>query len=267
MIGRSNSSSLVVKDYTVIQVKTSERSHASHCLFVKEHASAHNRVEWPKGRTLIVYNVPPYCKEENIRLLLKDCGEIMRVFLQPKSSIAPMKTASLSKAPKTVQVAYVVFKKPTGVRNACSFSFDTVHFICDQETPLRTGLRGYIEDYRNIPDVTAMEKESEKFMDDYFKTKDEEDKKEKEKAGQPDEEGFIKVMRHGKNKGGKRTEDNQKKGHEHIRKRNKKNELKDFYSFQFRETKRKHILELQAKFEEDKKRVKEMRQARKFRPY
>ncbi|KAH9492820.1 Ribosomal RNA-processing protein 7 A [Bulinus truncatus] len=264
MLRANDSSSLIVKDYTVIQVKTTERSHTSYTLFLKEHTAAHNRVEWPQGRTLIVYNVPPYCKEDNIQLLLKGCGEILRVYLQPRSSIAPLKKNVSQNLPK---VAYVVFRKPTGVKSALRLSYDKIHYLCDQETSLKSGLRGYIEEYRNIPNVSDMEKEAEKFMENYYKKKDEEEKREKEKAGQPDEEGFIKVTRHGKNKGGKRTEENQKKGHQHIRNRNKKNELKDFYSFQFRETKRKHIVELQAKFEEDKKRVKEMRQARKFRPY
>ena len=41
--------------------------------------------------------------------------------------------------------------------------------------------------------------------------------------GVPDEDGFIKVTRHGKNKGLKRTEETEKRGHEHIRSRKKKN--------------------------------------------
>ena len=41
--------------------------------------------------------------------------------------------------------------------------------------------------------------------------------------GVPDEDGFIKVTRHGKNKGLRRTEETEKRGHEHIRKRKKKN--------------------------------------------
>lgn len=50
-----------------------------------------------------------------------------------------------------------------------------------------------------------------------------EEKKEKQIEGVPDEEGFIKVTRHGKNRGGRRTEETERKGHEHIRSRRKKN--------------------------------------------
>ncbi|CAJ2629345.1 ribosomal RNA-processing protein 7 homolog A-like [Trifolium pratense] len=41
----------------------------------------------------------------------------------------------------------------------------------------------------------------------------------------------------------------------------------DFYCFQKREAQRNEIMELQSKFEEDKKRLQQLRAARKFRPY
>ncbi|GAU16959.1 hypothetical protein TSUD_37170 [Trifolium subterraneum] len=41
----------------------------------------------------------------------------------------------------------------------------------------------------------------------------------------------------------------------------------DFYRFQKREAQRNEIMELQGKFEEDKKRLQQLRATRKFRPY
>ncbi|AET04201.1 ribosomal RNA-processing protein [Medicago truncatula] len=41
----------------------------------------------------------------------------------------------------------------------------------------------------------------------------------------------------------------------------------DFYRFQEREAQRNELMELQSKFEEDKKRLRQLRAARKFRPY
>ncbi|XP_059168999.1 ribosomal RNA-processing protein 7 homolog A-like [Physella acuta] len=257
---------LTIKDYTVIQLKTRERNRATHTLYLKEHTAAQHCVEWPQGRTLIVYNVPPYFTEENLQSLFQSCGVITKMYLQSKPSSRPLKNKIFQQEglKKSVQVAYVVFKKATSVKTACSINYDNVHPLCDKNV---TGLREYIAEYKNIPDVEAMEKAAEAFMADYYKKKEEDEKREKELAGVPDEEGFIKVTRHSKNKAGRRTEETEKKGREHIQKRNKKNELKDFYTFQFRETKRKHIMELQAKFEEDKKKVREMKQARKFKPY
>ncbi|CAG5121662.1 unnamed protein product [Candidula unifasciata] len=270
MVSTTNESeALVLQGFTVLQVKGSERSHASHYLFLRPHSSPFSCAEWPEGKTLVVYSVPPYCREENLMLLFKGCGEIVQVYLQPKPSGMPSKKSffSTEESIKSVQVAYVVFKKPNGVKNACSMTYSQVRYLSDKTVPLVSGLRAYCEEYKQLPDVAAIEKEAEAYMAVYYKKKEEEEKKDKQLEGVPDEEGFIKVTRHGKNKGGRRTEETERKGHEHIRSRRKKNELKDFYTFQFRETKKTHIAELQAKFEEDKKRVKEMRMARKFKPF
>lgn len=261
---------LLIQGYTVIQVKPSPRSSACHCLYLREHSSPVTRPEWPQGRTLLVHNVPPYCSEENVQHIFKSCGDIIRVYLQSKTSSKPIVQSQF--APEITEVgakiAYVVFRKPGGLKNATSLVYDPERLLSNADTPIVSGLRGYIQQYKNsIVDEKALEKNCEEFMAEYNRRKDDDLKQEKEQEGVPDDDGFIKVTRHGKNKGVRRTEETQKKGHEHIRKRKEKNELKDFYVFQYRETKRKHIAELQAKFEEDKKKVKDMKAARKFRPY
>ncbi|CAL1530844.1 unnamed protein product, partial [Lymnaea stagnalis] len=240
MADNRNEAPLIINGYTVLQVKTSERSHANHHLFIKEHVATHQCIEWPQGRTLIVYNVSPYYKEDNMRVLLQGCGDILRVYIQAKPSSAPVKKSSFSinASKKSAQVAYIVFKKASGVKNACKLAYDQIRLMSDDKTVILSGLRAYMEDYNNILDVSRLEKEAEAYMAAYYKRKDESDKRDKEQAGLPDEDGFIKVTRHGKNKGTRRTEETQKKGHDHIQKRNVKNELKDFYTFQFRETKR-----------------------------
>ncbi|GLT66695.1 hypothetical protein SLA2020_390480 [Shorea laevis] len=47
----------------------------------------------------------------------------------------------------------------------------------------------------------------------------------------------------------------------------KHKELGDFYRFQKREAKRNELLMLQSKFEQDRKRIQQLRAARKFKPY
>jgi len=267
--GINPNDALVLQGYTVLQVKGSERSRACHHLYLRKHTTPVINADWPEGRTLVVYNVPPYCREDNIRLLFKGCGEILRVYLQSKPSSLPLKKSNYSthESIKSVQVAYVVFKKSIAVNNASKLTYSQIRYFSDKNVPLTTGLRGYCEEYRQLLDVATVEKEAEAYMADYYQKKEAEEKKGKDVEGVPDEEGFVKVTRHGKNRGGRRTEETEKKGHEHIRSRKKKNELKDFYTFQFRESKKKHIADLQAKFEEDKRRVKKMRMGKKFRPF
>jgi len=47
----------------------------------------------------------------------------------------------------------------------------------------------------------------------------------------------------------------------------KKKELQDFYRFQMKEKKRNELAELRRKFEEDKKRIAELKSTRRFKPY
>jgi len=51
------------------------------------------------------------------------------------------------------------------------------------------------------------------------------------------------------------------------RKKKKKYELVNFYSFQRREAKREQLAKLREKFEEDKARIEKMKAARKFKPW
>lgn len=47
----------------------------------------------------------------------------------------------------------------------------------------------------------------------------------------------------------------------------KKKELVNFYRFQMREQKRDQLVELRKKFEADRKKIEQLKQTRKFRPY
>lgn len=89
----------------------------------------------------------------------------------------------------------------------------------------------------------------------------------------PDDEGWTVVTKRGR----KRTHGNMESSvaatamsQEYLLELKKKHDKKtykiDFYQFQKQENKRQKLLELQKKFEEDKKRIAKMRQGRKFNP-
>ena len=52
-----------------------------------------------------------------------------------------------------------------------------------------------------------------------------------------------------------------------AQKKKKDYELKNFYRHQMREQKREELQSLREKFEEDKKRIQKMKEARKFKPF
>ena len=83
----------------------------------------------------------------------------------------------------------------------------------------------------------------------------EKSKRLKEKRNQPDEDGFITVVHS--------TKTNESNG----KKRKKKGELVNFYRFQQKENKMKELDELRKKFELDKKKIEEMKNQRKFKPF
>jgi len=48
---------------------------------------------------------------------------------------------------------------------------------------------------------------------------------------------------------------------------NKSKELKNFYTFQIRESKMQNIMEIRKKFEEDKRKIELLKQSRRFKPF
>ncbi len=77
----------------------------------------------------------------------------------------------------------------------------------------------------------------------------------RKRLSEPNEEGWVTVTR-------KRPMKPQT-----FPKRKKKKELVNFYCFQQRESQREQIADLRRRFEEDKKRVVEMKAHRKFKPF
>lgn len=77
----------------------------------------------------------------------------------------------------------------------------------------------------------------------------------------PDEDGFITVTR-GARSGPARLEDAEKHQKELAERREKKGIKDDFYRFQSREKRKEKENELRRQFEEDRKRVAEMRERR-----
>ncbi|KAG6544578.1 hypothetical protein Mapa_014000 [Marchantia paleacea] len=135
-----------------------------------------------------------------------------------------------------------------------------------------TGMKKWLADYRaKRPGLDVLQKEVDDFMAD-FDAKEE--KARLEKMAAAEEEGWTLVVG---NKGRKKTTDTESgvrvgaisslAAEEKSKKQSKKETTDDFYRFQRRDARRNEVLELQKKFEEDKKRIAKMREARKFRPY
>lgn len=148
---------------------------------------------------------------------------------------------------------------------------DNVEEENKEDVPLR-GMKKWLLDYHNKrPGLKVLQQEIDDFIENH-EAQAEKERKEREAASAA--EGWTVVVHH---KGRKKTVDSESGiaigsvGLAAAQAKNAKKKAKEsavtFYRFQRREARRNEIMELQNKFEEDKKRIAQMRAARKFRPY
>ncbi|NWV01638.1 RRP7A protein, partial [Upupa epops] len=260
--------------YTALTVKFSERQRSGHCLLVKEHQVREGAdTAHPPRRTLFVLNVPPYCSSDALSRLFSRCGHVQSVDICEKPGPVEKTQKNTSKFfnLKTIagfRIAYVVFRKPSGVQAAKALSQEGPLLISTESHPVKTGISKWIDSYAaSVVDPEELKAEVDAYMQDYDKKMAEEEAKAAEEEGVPDEEGWVKVTRKGRKPGLPRTEAANLRVLEKEKQKRARKELLNFYAWQHRETKREHIAQLRKKFEEDKQRIALMRAQRKFRPY
>ncbi|KAJ1412068.1 Ribosomal RNA-processing protein 7 [Sesbania bispinosa] len=149
---------------------------------------------------------------------------------------------------------------------------DEIHIISSRDDDCSKGMKKWIMEYhQNRPGLEVLQHQIDDFVTAY-EEKLEEERKAKEALAA--EGGWTVVVHH---KGRKKTTDSesgiavgsvaQAAVENKMAKKKRKEVGLDFYRFQKREAQRNEIMILQSKFEEDKKRLQELRALRKFRPY
>lgn len=256
---------------TVWKLKFSDET-AAHDIFIKEHSVRGESLSKPKGRTLFVLNIPPWATKDSLQREFNKIKPVKNVIVQNKPSIQDEIEDNLTgskyfprhEPAKGFRVAYVVFEKAIHLVNALNETRTLV--LSNESTPIVTGIKKWAEDYHeSIPNRRHLEIEINTFMNKYDKEEKRASKDQTE--GEPDEDGWITVTKKGRNPGLPRTEKTTHK----IRKRDqaskKKKQLLNFYTFQIRESKMKHLASLRQKFAEDKERITTMKNTRKFKPF
>ncbi|XP_039621601.1 ribosomal RNA-processing protein 7 homolog A [Polypterus senegalus] len=260
--------------FTAIPICFQKTSRSHHYLYVKEHkVRTEVHTTRPLDRTLLVLNVPPYCDEACLKRILSPCGHICSIEMRDKPGPVEKDDSEQSKffkapQPQGFSVAYVVFRKASGVAAAKKLHPKKPVVLSTDDHPIKTGIKKWISEYRDsLINTEELQAEVDAFMQEYDKKEAEEKQRAEAEDGVPDEEGWIKVTRHGKRPVMPRTQAASQKILAREKKKRAKKELLNFYAWQHRETKREHIAELRKKFEEDKQRIALMRAQRKFRPY
>ncbi|XP_058723081.1 uncharacterized protein LOC131594894 isoform X2 [Vicia villosa] len=149
---------------------------------------------------------------------------------------------------------------------------EEIHIISSGDDDCSNGMKKWIMEYhQSRPGLEVLQNQIDDFITDY-EEKLEEEKKAKEALAA--EGGWTVVVQR---KGRKKTTDSesgiavgsvaQAAVEDKLAKKKNKEVGLDFYRFQKREAQRNELMLLQQKFEEDKKRLQQLRAVRKFRPY
>ncbi|GLT58625.1 hypothetical protein SLA2020_315010 [Shorea laevis] len=148
---------------------------------------------------------------------------------------------------------------------------DEVYRISSGHDDCSKGMKKWITEYhQSRPGLNVLQQR----IDDFITAHEEKlEQERKEREAQLAEGGWTVVVHH---KGRKKTTDAEsgisvgsvaQAAVEDKMAKKKQKEHGDFYRFQKREAKRNELLVLQSKFEQDRKRIQQLRAARKFKPY
>lgn len=155
---------------------------------------------------------------------------------------------------------YIVFKSREALLKA--LHLEKLNALSTKENPIKTGIEKWVDEYNeSIKNPEELQNEIDEFMKNY----DENEKS--SKADIIDDDGWTVVTKGGRRSGLSRKESVLNSIDSKNAKKMKKKELKNFYTFQIRETQMKNIAELRKNYEEAKNKVKLMKATRKFKPY
>ncbi|XP_046968721.1 ribosomal RNA-processing protein 7 homolog A [Vanessa cardui] len=256
-------------DFKALELKLNENTKSPHVIYFKEHSVREHTNDKPSGRTLFIVNVPPYADEKGLMNAFSAAGTVQSVIFstKPNSTSTDTNLNTFIKQPQkpSFKVCYLVFKKVSELDKALKLTK-----LCPMNSnghEIKLGMKKWIEEYNNsIETHKAMKERIEAFMKNHDKKSEEEEKQEKA-LEQEDSEGWVTVTKKGKVQSFARSEKVENKIMAKEEKNKKRKELKNFYTFQIRESKMKHIVALRQKFEEDKKKIAQIKQSRRFKPF
>ncbi|XP_013196982.2 ribosomal RNA-processing protein 7 homolog A [Amyelois transitella] len=257
-----------VHDFKALEIKLAEDSVSAHIVYFKEHSVREHSPDKPSGRTLFVVNVPPYADETGIISAFAKAGKVQSVLFSLKPSTVDtinLKPFIENISKPNFRVAYIVFSKVSELDKALKLT--ELQPMNSKDHVVKLGMKRWIEEHNNsILNAKALKEKVEEFIKTHDKEVAAAEKKDKE-LEQEDGDGWVTVTKRGKVQSFARTEKVENKIMAKEEQKKKRKELKNFYTFQIRESKMKHIVALRQKFEEDKKKIAQIKQSRRFKPF
>lgn len=237
--------------YGVLRMKLGSESSIVRHLYIKPYAGTD---AVPQDRSLFVAGLPAGLNDGALLQLLAKHGEVERVAVHGSRVSAVVIYAD--KKGRDALLKYATKGKVIIVNNT-------------QEEGKYFGLKSWVEAHKaQKPGNVELQRQLDEWMEDY----EAEEQKKKEEAMQAMEgDGWTVVQRH---KGRKKSSTATGTAVGAVAAAaaatrvtgKRKLELTNFYRFQQRERRRSDLVELRQKFEEDKKRLAELKALRKFNP-
>lgn len=238
-----------------------------HEIFVRKYKESKKSSEKPIGKTIILYNVPPYAAtKESLLNLFNPFGRVDNVMLETEDNNEHNTRYTISSkffrkasAFKFLR-ACIVFKKSSSVDAVMSAGFTLPY---RKEIDFDSGVSKWItiNNKKSNVDIKEMQLEIDEYMRHYDKVKEALNQ-------QTEDDGWTLVGRNGFKQHESVVHRLEEKV-EYQKKKARKNlqQISGPYGFEARETKKQELIELSKKFEEDKFKLRIMRRNRKFKPY
>ncbi|KAI6700400.1 hypothetical protein NL676_014724 [Syzygium grande] len=215
--------------------------------------------------------------EEHVQLLKKnDNLDIGEVYPASSSGNGDTSEVTKSKSKKARRKKGKPLQSPRDIDQVVAKNSepdpDNVHQVSSGDEDESKGMKKWVMEYhQKRPGIETLQQR----IDDFISTHEAKlEQERKEREARVAEGGWTVVTHH---KGRKKTTDresgivvgsvSQAALEDKLAKKKRKEVGSDFYRFQRREVQRNEIMMLQSKFEQDRKRIQQLRAARKFRPY
>ncbi|KAI8393576.1 ribosomal RNA-processing protein 7-domain-containing protein [Radiomyces spectabilis] len=278
------------------------KENCRHYMYMKQHIARSSASDLPEDQTLFLVNLPADTTDQHLKHFFAP-SKIAHIYYQGSLSSAqiegqePIPATHHTKQPrgkkrKALEAA-IVNAKPTELRHLFSGG-KSAHIVFEsardlnrvleftridrkwtlgeeKDTVQPLGFQRYVLAFElSRPDHESLQQNVDSFMMKFKANEYQKEREALERMNKMDEDGFVVVTRHKKVKTSDGTVNVLAGAAEPIidpRKVNKKKELVDFYRFQLREKKQSELLDLRRRFEEDKAKIAQLKQSRKFKPF
>ncbi|XP_055616420.1 ribosomal RNA-processing protein 7 homolog A [Toxorhynchites rutilus septentrionalis] len=249
---------LDISDFTDLPLKFKEQDNAYHHVLVRENVSKTLNKLKPNHRTLLVLNVPPYATAESLKLAFSTGGPVSNVIIQEKpSDSAEQQRENISK----FKVAYIVYDQSASLGKL--LKTQKLNAL-NSDGKLLTGIDKWTKMYMDrIPDPIRLQQEIDKYMASYDRNVEQQKNK---NGAEQDDEGWVTVSKSNANTFSQ-TEGTVNKLEEKIGKDRQTKELKNFYTFQLRESRKNDIVSLRKKYDRDAQKMTQIKKTKRFKPF